>query len=238
MWFCPTFQRPARLRALAESWEVCEPGKGLLVRVWSHDPFKDEYFAMRWPKTWVLYESEEETCVDAVNEFFHSHQGQQNFGFIGDDVVLRTYRGLEKLEEAAGSKYIAYPNDLIQRNRLCTHFCMGGDIARTLEHIFPPRFKHGYCDVALFNLGINTGILRYQSNVIFDHQHPVVKKAEWDETYELGESYLQAGERDWKEYSADQLGKDVIKILTLTHQETENPGNWRYQDATVRSAIA
>ena len=238
MWFCPTFQRPERLAALAVSWNKCAKKKPLAVRVWKDDPRLKDYFSISWPKGWDLYVSEAEYCIEAVNEFFEQHPGQGSYGFIGDDVVLRTPWGLDKLERLAEGKFLAYPNDLIQRNRLCTHFCMGGDLARVLGWVMPPQFKHGYTDLALFNIGINSGILRYAPEVIFDHQHIHVGKAEMDDTYERAEMHTEPGRIAWEEYAKDELGKDVVKVLHFLHAGVEDPESWGYKDEFVRRNIA
>jgi len=70
MWICPTFQRPERLKELADSWEKHAPGKKLLVRIWAHDPKVTEYHSIEWPDSWNLYMSYAKGAGEALNEAF------------------------------------------------------------------------------------------------------------------------------------------------------------------------
>lgn len=159
------------MQELARSWAECEGDKELHVRVWSKDRYKKEYAGMEWPKGWKFYESDAEWCGEALDEFWREHPGEPFYGFIADDVVLLTEFGLEHLEALAGDLYIAYPNDHLQRHRLCTHFCVGGELTRVLGYWVQPGLKQNYLDCPFMDIGINAGLLRYAPSVVFHHNH-------------------------------------------------------------------
>jgi hypothetical protein len=182
--FCPTFQRPKRLMELANSWDEHARGMPLFVRVWDKDPHKEEYLDTKWPDEWTLYESSAEWTAEALQEFFEKDRERDYYGFIGDDIVLESRDAIGNLVREAGNIYIAYPNDRIQRHNLSTHFCIGGDLVRTVGYLCPPGFKHHYLDQVWHTIGLNTGLLRYRPDVIFNHKHVVRGKAEMDATYQ------------------------------------------------------
>lgn len=196
MWICPTFQRPDRLKELAESWEKHQQGKELMVRVWDEDPFCDDYLSTTWPSGWNLYESPEKGAGEALNGAFSEWNDEECYGFIGDDIVLKTTGGLEILEEASKPYFAAYPNDTLQRNNLCTHFCVGSELAKIMEGIVPPMFKHNYMDVGLANIAIPFQLLRYCPQVIFQHRHFINGHVDKDDTYKAiyPEGMTPAGE--------------------------------------------
>lgn len=238
MWVCPAFQRPERLAELALSWERCEPGRELYVRVWKDDPRKEEYFSYEWPTGWQLYESPAEWCGEALQEFYHLNPKAETYGFIGEDVVLRTPGGLGRLEAMAEPWYIAYPNDLLRRNRASAHICMGGKLATKLGWFSHPSFKHNYLDIVWYNVGLNTGTLRYMPDVIFDHQHPYREVVEMDDVYLKGMNTETEGLGQWMAYRDQQLAKDVVKVVAAIHREYEDNEEWEFQDGLVRSNIA
>ena len=222
-WICPTFQRPERLAELALSWEKCEPGRQLWVRVWENDPRKEDYFRFEWPDGWVLFEHESEWCGQALNTYFDWNPNEAYYGFIADDIVLRTPGGLGELEQAAGDWCVAYPNDTIHRHRGCTHFCVGGQFARKLNYFVPRELKHHFIDNALMSIASNCGLDRYCPWVIFQHKHFLAGTAERDATYEKiwGEvtrqqvaemDLLPQGEVEFASWVKDKLPSEVNKI--------------------------
>jgi hypothetical protein len=210
--------------------------------LWKDDPKKKEYYAYRWPKSWHFYESHIKLLAPSMNEFVQEHRPDaESYGFIADDVVLRTPGGLELLNALADPCYIAYPNDTIQRHVMATHFCVGGELVRLLGWWAHPEVSHSV-DVPLTVLGRLTGLLRYAPFVIFDHQHFVTGKAPQDATY--GATYEQgANQPGTQMYKGDiaaldaymaiggQMHADARKIIawTVFHSESESE-EWAAQD--------
>ncbi len=210
-WFCPTFQRPERLRNLADSWEKCEPTTPLYVRVWENDPRKEDYFSQEWPETWHLYEGKAEWCGEAMNEFLERYPDETRYGFIGDDIVLRTEGGLGILDKFAGNMGVAFPNDGLQRHELCTHFSCGGRFIRALGFWAHPNFPHHYLDGVIYALADGIKMLRYCPDVRFEHQHPLVQEGvEMDATYEKANAVWESNIGKFKKW--------MIEERPLTHQ--------------------
>lgn len=183
MWFCPTYQRPEALAELAETWEKYESGKKLVVRVWSGDKFGKDYAEREWPESWEFYVSDKELFTPAMNEFFGKYPDEPHYGFIADDIRLTQEGSLAYLENLAEPFFIAYPNDTIQRERLCTHYCVGGDLVRTMGWFSPPFLQHGYTDQVWKLLGQGAGLLRYAPQVVFYHKHFLRNRTAYDEGY-------------------------------------------------------
>ena len=240
-WFCPTFQRPERLAELALSWERCQKGTPLHVRVWSEDPRREDYFKYDWPEDWHLYVSGAEWAGEALNQYYDWNPNEPFYGFIGDDVVLRTKNGLEVLEVAAGKMFMSYPNDTVWRHQLSTHFCLGGDTARAMGSVIPRRFYHYHMDRALMFVMRDCGLQRYCPQVIFHHKHFMMECADLDVTYqkaygittmeELNALTEPPHEQEYLEWAKSEEAKELILGLRKKLvQQYERPREWEEQD--------
>ena len=242
MWVCPTLGRPERLAELARSWERCQPSTKLAVRLWEGDPRLDEYREMKWPKSWHFYRSEKKYLGPALNEFFAAYPDEETYGFIADDIVLRSPGGLELLESLAQPFFVVYPNDCLQRHKLCTHFCLGGDLVRELGWLALPMVRHSV-DLPWYNIARNTGLLRYEPRVIFQHKHFLVGSAEKDSTYgilykgnvlapnsELYEEDMNQLRRWLNAKEGQGLAQSVLKALRLVTVRSEDWEEWAEQD--------
>lgn len=220
MWFCPTYQRPERLLELADSWEKYQSGKKLVIRVWEDDPQGAEYAKHAWPESWEFYTSPAEGFTAAMNEFFKKYPDEPFYGFIADDVLLTAEAGLEYLEGLAEPFFVAYPNDTIQRERLPTHYCIGGDLVRMMGWFSPPFLEHNYTDQVWKLLGQTTGLLRYAPHVVFYHKHFITDDAKLDAGYEKSygrDKFMStpASARDaevFQKYASNVAGADIQMI--------------------------
>ena len=245
-WFCPTFQRPERLAELAMSWEMHEQGRKLYVRVWEGDPRRDDYLNITWPEGWELYVSPAEWCGEALEEFYQKYPDEEFYGFIADDIVLRTPKGLEKLERLAEDWSLAYPNDTIQRHHLATHFCIGGELVREVGFLVPYGMKHNYLDVVWMHLGMNLGALRYCPDVIFQHKHFLRGVAEMDDTYKRIYSDPQTqvaeleaeGKAALEQFMEKDLRGILERVLRKQRKLFENPEKWEARDEFICRNIA
>lgn len=211
VWVCPSLSRPERLARLALSWERCQPRTPLHIRLWKNDPRKVEYYQRRWPKSWHFYESMHKALSPSMTEFALEYRPEQEaYGFIADDIVLRTPGGLELLHALAEPCYVAYPNDTIQRHKLATHFCVGGELVRKIGWFGWPGVAHSV-DVPMTTIGRMTGLLRYAPFVIFDHQHFLKDPKLYDATYR--EMYREGSNQpDTEVYDADMVAiRDALK---------------------------
>ena len=247
-WLCPTFQRPHRLAELANSWVKHCAGSKLYVRVWKDDPKKEEYFSIEWPEEFELFEGDYQGAGESLQQMWRMRPDEKCYGFIGDDIVIRTPNAVERLEREAGDWYIAYPNDTFQRNRLPTHFCVGGKLTNVVGWLVPNGIRHGYMDLPMLNLGLNTGLLRYCPDIIFQHKHFLL-----DDTVERDAVYAvmykedgQLQETPWvtddherlQRYYDKQLKDDMIKVTRALIREFEHENEWYAWDLEAASAEA
>lgn len=221
------------------SWDEKEPHSELYVRIWKDDPRRDDYFNIEWPDSWALYETDTKGAAETMNHAFDWQPNEPCYGFIGDDIVLRTKNGLKKLEQEAWRWFVAYPNDTLQRHRLMTHFCMGGELARFLGYIVPRQFKHHYMDVVVQNIVMNAGMLRYVPQVIFQHKHFLINAAERDDTYKVvyGESGTEPVDPEYRKAQAllqafgeKELPRVVGRLRQKMMQLFERPDLWEAED--------
>jgi hypothetical protein len=245
-WLCPTYQRPERLAELAISWRRHAPGKKLYVRVWKDDPRLEDYQKVEWPEEWELYEGDYKGAGASLREMWRMLPDEKSYGFIGDDIVLRTPGAIDLLEKEAGDWFIAYPDDTIQRNRLPTHFCIGGKLTNVLGWIVPNNIQHGYMDMPIMNLGLNTGLLRYCPHIIFHHKHFTRQEAEFDASYQ--EMYTEEGRlrEDKEDVVADKVRldeymekywrEDITKVQKALIREFEDQMQWDQEDQEAAGA--
>lgn len=122
-------------------------------------------------------------------------RAEQHFalGFMGDDHLPRTPGWntmiVEQLKQLGTG--IAYGNDLYQGERIPTQWFMTSDIVRALRRMVPAPVDHLYCDNAVLALGQGTGCIRYLSDVVIEHMHPVAGKASSDAGYQRVNSRRQ-----------------------------------------------
>jgi len=190
---------------------------------------------MNWPNLWKFYDSDAKTCVEALNEFFQLVPEEPFYGFIADDIVLRTKGGLDHLQALATPFFVAYPNDTIQRERLCTHFCIGGDLVRLMGWLAYPKLEHGHLDVVWHALAGNSGLLRYAPQVIFQHKHYLTGLAPHDETYAASYSpgarqpdtmQVMADKERWEVYLKEEFEGDLQKIKKALFESCEDWNAW------------
>lgn len=104
-------------------------------------------------------------------------------GNLGDDHVMRTPGWDKRIAEALATPGIAYGDDGIQHEELPTAPFISASIVLALGYYALPDVDHMYCDNAWRDVGVQTGTLRYLPDVVIEHVHPAVGKAEWDPGY-------------------------------------------------------
>lgn len=137
--------------------------------------------------------------------------------FMGDDHRPRTYGWDQKLVDLITDiKYgIAYGNDLYQGENLPTAVLMTSSIVKTLGFMAPPAMKHLYLDNFWKNLGNELKTLKYDSNIIIEHMHPVAGKANTDDIYlEVNSSELyEADQNAYVIYLETEFEQDLQKFV-------------------------
>jgi len=128
-------------------------------------------------------------------------------GFMGDDHLPRSQFWDEKLVAALnGRPGVAYGNDLIQSEKLPTACVISAEIVHSLGYMCPPGQEHLYLDDFWKLLGEAVGNLVYCPDVVIEHLHPTVGKAEYDQYYRVN--------NDVGQYSRDEAAYQQFLVST------------------------
>lgn len=106
-------------------------------------------------------------------------------GWAGDDHLPRTdgwaQRYLAELHDLGTG--VVYGDDQHHGQKIPTQWAMTADIVRAIGRMIPALVSHLYSDNAVGALAEAAGCLRYLPDVVIEHMHPIMGKAEWDEQY-------------------------------------------------------
>lgn len=134
-------------------------------------------------------------------------------GFLGDDHRTRTPGWDEKVIASLEKHNVVYGNDLIWGEGLPTAVFLRSEVVQKLGYMAPPALVHLYLDNFWLTLGRATSI-EYLPDVIIEHLHPSVGKADWSESYqEVNDQALYAhDEQAFNEYLEKQFVADLEKL--------------------------
>jgi len=89
-----------------------------------------------------------------------------------------------ELVRAAGDWAVAYPNDGVWKDGgLATMPCIGGELVRAAGYLSPPNFVHMSIDSVWTVIAQRLGTEKYMPELRYTHNHPLVGRAAWDDTY-------------------------------------------------------
>ena len=138
-------------------------------------------------------------------------------GFMGDDHLPRTAgwdkQVVEALQELGTG--IVYCNDLLQGERLPTAVFVTSNIVRTLGYLCFPGAKHMYLDDCWLAWGQQIDRIRYLPDVIVEHMHPGIGKADHDSGYAETGQLMGPDSVAWEQYRAGRFADDVAKLRGL-----------------------
>jgi hypothetical protein len=188
-------------------------GAPVQLQLWRDDPKIREYDLLHISDKWDIRIREKRFTAAEAMEFCRiSYPDADFYGFLADDIVLKTPFS-EALGEAATPFFIAYPDDSLQGEKLCTHFVCGGELVRALGWWALPGIIHSGIDWVWMLLGYNNpGMLKYMPDVIYEHMHPLVGKAKRDEIYDFAKSKLKD---DDKIFQAWMKGPGLIRDVKV-----------------------
>lgn len=222
MWLLPSRGRPERALRLAETRPGDKP-----VTLWlsQDDPQLANYLREKWP--WEVHVGPAGLrLAQILRLFYRENPHLPYYGFLGDDVVPNRPDWGSPLVEAAGEWYFAYPDDGHWGEKLSPHFCVGGELVREVGWLVVPHVLHSYMDTAWWLVAKMLGVARYTPEVLFEHVHPLVNKAEVDDTYLRGQETIEWDKEvylRWRARDLPQLVTRVRKRLRLENMELEAP---------------
>lgn len=213
VWVLPTLHRPHNLKRLIESYRAVGERAKIYLMLWQDDPDLSEYQKLSIPEEWTInIRAERFTASDAMRALVTAYPRADSYGFLGDDVVFHT-KWKDELAQAAAPCFIAYPDDCLQHERLCTHFVCGGDLVRALGYWALPGIVHSGLDWVWMLIGYNVrGLLKYCPQVIFEHMHYIVGKAASDKVNDFALSHIDNDDAIFQKWMrGDGLRNDVMK---------------------------
>lgn len=111
---------------------------------------------------------------------------------VNDDMIIRTLNWDKKVIEFDASIpdkiYLAYGNDLLKKQGLCTFPILSRDTCKLLVEPYPKEYQGAFIDSHLFDIfkrlqHAGFSRIHYMEEVIFEHLHYRTGKAPFDETY-------------------------------------------------------
>jgi hypothetical protein len=186
MWLLPSLGRPEKAFQVAQQ----NPHVKITLRLHKGDRKLKTYLRKDWPKKWKVIVGPRLTLAETMNWAFQKFPRERQYGFLADDTLPSPKDWHQRLASAAGSRYIAYPDDGIHGEKLCTHHCIGGDLMREVGFWALPGLKHNCFDTTWFIIGQKRGLLKYLPEVKFNHHHPI-NGAQEDDTYHYGQSFFK-----------------------------------------------
>jgi len=181
MFIMCTRGRPHFLLEFIECWHKTKASYPATILIDDDDPRIDEYKAIKHPKNWIVLYNESAKPVIKVKNWLKDNMHHDFYGCLADDLRPKTVEWDKKLVEVAKNNQIAYPNDTIKSEKLCTHPVIGGDLIRATGWILNTELIHFYADDVWMHIGRQTNKLHYLGDVICQHLHPSVGTREADE---------------------------------------------------------
>lgn len=172
-------------------------------------------------RTWLWVLKGRHRYTEALNAAAAADFGkaQDIIGAFGDDVIFRTEGWDDIVRETLSTPGIAFGDDLVHGANHPTAVFMSRAIVDALGWLGLPVTKHQWCDDGWKRIGQETGTLRFMPDVVVEHMHPAVQKAEWDATYEaVFEPVSSKADHDafQKWVRSGGFVRDVTKVRALT----------------------
>jgi hypothetical protein len=183
-----------------------------LFLVDADDPALPEYQRLKWELHVLPRRVGYSASLNAVAPLVWDEH--DILGAFGDDTLFRTRYWDHKVRKALATPGIAYGDDLIHGVKHPTAVFESSVIAKALGWFALPATRHQYTDDGWKWLGQELGILRFIPDVVIEHMHPAVGKAEWDDTY-LYATKTERVERDhaaFNHWLNHGMRADVAKV--------------------------
>lgn len=216
----PTRGRPENARRLVHAFEttVSAPVQ-LILGVDEDDERQDEYLELAAPRVEVIV-GPRLRMAGTLNAIAREVAYDYDIlGFMGDDHLPRTKSWDTYIDHAMIPGGVVYCNDLIQGEALPTEVFLDAKIVQTVGGFVPEGFIHLFLDNTWKTWGERTGKLIYLGNVIIEHLHPLVGKADSDDGYTEVNSHAvwSADEERFNQYvNSGELDYDVAALKRIT----------------------
>lgn len=199
-------------------------GTSIVLAVDADDPAVEQYRAFRWPGEYraevslvVLQPEETGSLVKATNTVsmrIAKDDPDSIIGNLGDDHVCRTPGWDRLVAEALKEPGIAYGNDMVHGEALPTAPFISARIVLALGYYALPDCAHMYIDNAWRDIAEQAGVRRYLPELITEHMHPAVGKADWDASYRKtnADQAILSDRRHYESWRDSAMTADVERV--------------------------
>ena len=225
---CPSRGRPDRLTEMVESFYKTSSKSDLLVIGDEDDPKIQGYRNVREHfADMKLWETKLTNNSARFNKAFEVYPDYEYYHITNDDVIYKTegwdITFIEMLDTRPG---IAFGDDKIHDGKCCTFPVISGDIVRALGWLQLPALIHGlYGDNMWLIIGKMLRSIYYFPAVVTEHMHPMVDKAEMDETYHTTNSKAMYGvdHEAFMNWCAKDALNDIKRVRDYLEARTATP---------------
>jgi hypothetical protein len=218
--YVPTKSRPEQAYALERRfYQTINLNSRIQFILSDNDPELERYLEMPWVDYPIIITPTKPGFVDPLNlGYLQDRRRVYSYalGFMGDDHYPQTVGWDEKfvqalLEMNAG---FVYGNDLLQGEAIPTHIAMTANIPLTLGFMTLPQLWHLYADNFWLDLGKGLNRIKYLDDVVLEHRHPAIGKANSDAGYEFSGAFtLDARDKAaYTEYLEKDLEGDIRRV--------------------------
>lgn len=138
-------------------------------RVLIDEDDRGTYAGMQLPRNWDWMIGERAGLVEIQNRAWRSFPDEPWYAVCGDDLRFTPPGWDSILSTAAGRHHVAWADDGVKRDRLCTAYFVGGDLVRAMGWLAHPAFGHLYADTVWWEIATRGGLARYQPQVKMRH---------------------------------------------------------------------
>ena len=216
MWLLPTRNRPKAVEACIAAMKATGEVPETAVMV------DGPMYNIEWPANWHVYESFGHLEMQrALNALLEKHPNEPTYGILTDQSRPITPLWASKLEEAAGTGYIAMCNTTRQRFnprtglRRITTICVGGELVRALGWIWLDKVCHLYGDDAWEELGYALNCIKYVPDVVIQALLKREGEVELDANHNRrwkGQSYMATDQQAYEKWKAEEFDDLLVKL--------------------------
>lgn len=211
----PSRGRPDNIVRLRDAFaETCTDETEFVVYIDKDDPTLDQYCEIEGIDLVVGPPRR----IGPLLNYYAPLEAEECFavGFMGDDHVPHTVGWDTRILNTLASEGVgvAYGNDLLQGEQLCTAVVMTSNIVNTLGYFVLPGALHLFLDNFWMSIGRGIGKLFYFDDIIIEHVHPAAGKTEWDDGYTIANNSTtwSSDEEAYKKYMTNQYLIDIDKL--------------------------
>jgi hypothetical protein len=221
--YVPTKGRPDNAFKLeAEFYATTKLNSRIVLIISDNDPLLDQYLSYPFLDDPIVVSPTRAGFVSPLNlGYLVDRRKVYSYavGFMGDDHMPRTIGWDERfVNELIDLKTgLVYANDGLQHEAIPTQIAMTSDIPLTLGYMTVPALWHLYADNFWLDLGNKIGKIKYLSDVLIEHMHPAIGKANSDAGYEFSGAFtLDAMDKaTYQRYLENDLELDAKKIIGM-----------------------